>query len=128
MAYGNGVNWNGTAPVNATVEVTVQWRTPLELLLPADAVSFDIGPPSTTTAASVAHKLKTAWNGAGSGQADLDPHDPTIVRFTRAGHSVARMCVQVGSGDLLELKEGPCNQGKCTAVAVVTGLTVINVP
>lgn len=134
MSYGDGADWAGEAQV--TGELAVRWEVRWQALSkgrgPTEEVEFNIT-PSTSTDKDVANALVQAWNdpvspppGARSSTAALDPGDLTIVRFTKAGHSVECMVVQVGSGAPLALKWW--YPPPPPPVAVVTGLTVANVP
>ena len=134
MSYGDGADWAGEAQVTGSLNVRwyVHWQVSPQVPGPTEEVIFNIS-QATSTAESVANALMTRWNDRPDPKdpeprsyAYLDHGDPTIIRFTKDGYSVERMVVQVGSGAPLELKWW--YPPPPSPVAVVTGLTVENVP
>ncbi|MHC4066401.1 MAG: hypothetical protein ACYSUI_18140 [Planctomycetota bacterium] len=118
MAYGDGINWNGAPQRQENIVFIVEWSPPSQ-------IGFQI--TTSDTASDVATRVKDDWNTAYPGEAAIPVGKPTTVVFRRNGNSPTGMSVKVGSGDEMDLPEGPCSDSDCVAVAVVTGLTVRNV-
>ena len=96
MAYGDGVNWSGTA---SAVFVTMYFRVQFSIV--AQEVQFPVqaGQTSLNTAIS----LMTHWNDNWPGEAYMPTPTESTVRFKKSGQKVQSMQVKEDDGEWQDL-------------------------
>ena len=96
MAYGDGVNWSGTAE---ELSVTMGFRVQFNAL--PQEVQFPV--PAGQTSLPTATELMTNWNDKWPGQASMPAVTEPTVRFEKSGEEVTAMSVKQDSGAWLPL-------------------------
>ncbi len=96
MAYGDGVNWRGTADaLSVTLHFSVQMGVAVQ------AVPFEVEGGQSALLTAIA--LMTTWNANWPGEASMPVVTEAVVRFTKEGQAVKLMQVKEDGGPWQDL-------------------------